>query len=165
MSGNGDVGRINVLKKAILLGALLLGSGALAADGAETALERWQTDPSTIFDASEVDLADFKWVARPVVVFAESPADPAFREQVELLTERLEELVERDVVLITDTSPDEKSDIRRKLRPRGFMLTLIGKDGGVKLRKPFPWDVRELTRQIDKMPIRRQELRDRRLDR
>ncbi|MBT8417990.1 MAG: DUF4174 domain-containing protein [Silicimonas sp.] len=165
MSGNGDVGRINVLKKAILLGALLLGSGALAADGAETALERWQADPSTIFDASEVDLADFKWVARPVVVFAESPADPAFREQVELLTERLDELVERDVVLITDTSPDEKSDIRRKLRPRGFMLTLIGKDGGVKLRKPFPWDVRELTRQIDKMPIRRQELRDRRLDR
>ncbi|RZW11435.1 MAG: DUF4174 domain-containing protein [Rhodobacteraceae bacterium] len=165
MSGNGDVGRINVLKKAILLGALLLGSGALAADGAETALERWQAEPSTIFDASEVDLADFKWVARPVVVFAESPADPAFREQVELLTERLDELVERDVVLITDTSPDEKSDIRRKLRPRGFMLTLIGKDGGVKLRKPFPWDVRELTRQIDKMPIRRQELRDRRLDR
>lgn len=159
------MGRINVLKKAILLGALLLGSGALAADGAETALERWQADPSTIFDASEVDLADFKWVARPVVVFAESPADPAFREQVELLTERLDELVERDVVLITDTSPDEKSDIRRKLRPRGFMLTLIGKDGGVKLRKPFPWDVRELTRQIDKMPIRRQELRDRRLDR
>ena len=150
------MGRINVLKKAILLGALLLGSGALAADGAETALDRWQADPSTIFDASEVDLADFKWVARPVVVFAESPADPAFREQVDLLTERLDELVERDVVLITDTSPDEKSDIRRKLRPRGFMLTLIGKDGGIKRRAELDTDLREIFLQIDAMPMRRE---------
>ena len=42
------------------------------------------------------------------------------------------------------------------------MLALIDKDGGVKLRKPFPWDVREITRSIDKMPLRQQELRDRR---
>jgi len=41
---------------------------------------------------------------------------------------------------------------------------LIGKDGGVKLRKPFPWSVRELSRSIDKMPMRQQELRDRRDD-
>ena len=40
------------------------------------------------------------------------------------------------------------------------MLTVIGKDGGVKLRKPFPWDVRELSRSIDKMPLRQQEIRD-----
>ena len=40
---------------------------------------------------------------------------------------------------------------------------LVGKDGGTKLRKPFPWDVRELTASIDKMPMRREELRRRRL--
>ena len=40
----------------------------------------------------------------------------------------------------------EKAELRQKLRPRGFMLVLIGKDGGVKLRKPFPWDVREISR-------------------
>jgi hypothetical protein len=79
---------------------------------------------------------------------------------MELLEARLDEIAARDVVLITDTSPDERSDIRRKLRPRGFMLTLIGKDGAIKLRKPFPWDVRELTRSIDKMPMRLQELRE-----
>ena len=49
---------------------------------------------------------------------------------------------------------------RRKFRPRGFMLTLIGKDGEVELRKPFPWDVREISRSIDKMPLRQQEIRD-----
>jgi hypothetical protein len=41
------------------------------------------------------------------------------------------------------------------------MLALIGKDGEIKLRKPAPWDVREITRSIDKMPLRAQEMRDR----
>ena len=131
-----------------------------ATDTALSAVERWEADKAIILDASEVDLAEFKWIARPVVVFAESPNDPAFRRQMELLEARRDELIERDVVVVTDTNPDVRSSVRTKLRPRGFMLTLIGKDGGVKLRKPFPWDVRELSRQIDKMPIRRQELQD-----
>ncbi|MEO0922698.1 MAG: DUF4174 domain-containing protein, partial [Pseudomonadota bacterium] len=44
------------------------------------------------------------------------------------------------------------------------MLALVGKDGTIKLRKPVPWDVRELSRVIDKMPMRQQEVRDRRGD-
>lgn len=149
----------------IFSAALVAAGAALATDSGETgdALSLWQAEPRTIFEASEVDLAAFKWIARPVVVFSDTAADPAFQQQMNLLTARIEELVERDVVLIVDTSPDERSDLRRQLRPRGFMLTLIGKDGGVKLRKPFPWDVRELTRSIDKMPLRLQELRERRL--
>lgn len=127
-----------------------------------TPVERWTADPSTVFNADEVDLEDFQWLARPVVVFANTPADPAFIEQIDLLLARPAELVERDVVVITDTDPSAESAVRRKLRPRGFQLTLIGKDGAVKLRKPRPWDVRELSRSIDKMPIRQQEIRERR---
>ena len=121
-------------------------------------------EPATLaaVDAAQVDLAEFQWQKRPIVVFAQTPLDPAFVRQMELLTERSDELADRDVVIITDTDPANPSELRRQLRPRGFMLVLIGKDGGVKLRKPFPWDVREITRTIDKMPLRRQELRDRR---
>jgi len=143
-----------------ILAALGAAGMALATDTALSAVDRWQADKTVILDASEVDLVDFKWIARPLVVFADSPSDPAFRRQMELLEARIGELVERDVVIVTDTDPEGRSSVRTKLRPRGFMLTLIGKDGGVKLRKPFPWDVRELSRQIDKMPIRRQELQD-----
>lgn len=148
---------------AAVLTSFLLAAPTMATDGSTdiTAVDRWREDPTVILNASEVSLADFKWVARPVVVFAESTADPAFQRQMDLLTARLDELVERDVVIITDTDPSERSELRRKLRPRGFMLTLIGKDGGVKLRKPFPWDVRELSRSIDKMPLRKQEIRER----
>ena len=149
------------LKVLGFLPVFLLASAAGATDSAvPDALARWQADKSIVLDAAEVDLEAFKWQARPVIVFADSANDPAFRRQIELLNARTGELVERDVVLITDTDPEGRSALRKKLRPRGFMLTLIGKDGGVKLRKPFPWDVRELTRQIDKMPIRRQEIRD-----
>lgn len=113
-----------------------------------------------IFEAADADLEEFKWTHRPVVVFADSPADPRFTEQIEMLTERPAELIERDVVVITDTDPDAESAVRRKLRPRGFQLTLIGKDGQVKLRKPSPWSAREISRSIDKMPLRQREIRE-----
>ena len=123
-----------------------------------TPVEQWQADPLTVFQGVDVDLADFQWIARPVLVFANTQNDPAFQDQMRLLLARPNELTERDIVLIADTDPDARSDIRLKLRPRGFMLALIGKDGEVKLRKPLPWDVRELTRVIDKMPMRQREL-------
>lgn len=112
----------------------------------------------------ETNLNDFLWEKRPIVVFADTERDPAFIRQMELLEDRKEALAERDVVILTDTDPEAMSELREELRPRGFMLVLIGKDGGVKLRKPFPWSVRELSRSIDKMPMRQQELRDRRDD-
>ncbi len=114
-------------------------------------------------DIVETNLKDFIWRKRPIVVFADSDQDPRFQEQIDLLTSRLDALEARDVVILTDTNPDELSDLRRELRPRGFMMVLIGKDGGVKLRKPFPWSVREINRTIDKMPLRREELRSQRL--
>ena len=152
----------NMLKPVVFFAVSLMAGAAISADGdAETsAVDRWEANKSVIFEADEVNLDDFKWIARPIIVFADSDAVPAYRTQLELLNERLDELEKRDVVLITDTSPAERSELRKKLRPRGFMLTLIGKDGGVKLRKPFPWNVRELSRQIDKMPMRQQEIRD-----
>lgn len=144
-------------------GAALIGvagNGAWATGG--SVVERWETDPTQVFDATDVDLSELQWRARPVVVFANSPFDPAFEEQMEELLAETDDLVERDVVLIADTAPEDESDLRRRLRPRGFMLALIGKDGQVKLRKPLPWSVRELSRSIDKMPMRRRELQERR---
>lgn len=113
----------------------------------------------TIVDSVETDLNDFLWVARPVIVFADSPVDPRAIEQIKLLAERPEPLLERDVVVILDTDRNSGSQVREMLRPRGFMLVIMGKDGEVELRKPSPWDVREITRTIDKMPLRIEELR------
>ncbi|QBF32851.1 DUF4174 domain-containing protein [Thalassococcus sp. S3] len=119
---------------------------------------------NVIRPAGESDLSEFLWIKRPVVVFADNAADPRYGEQIELLTSRLEPLIERDVIVLTDTDPAAESPLRTKLRPRGFMLVLVAKDGSVLLRKPFPWSVRELTRSIDKLPARQREVRERRGD-
>jgi len=123
-------------------------------------VDRWRADPGTVFDAAEVDLSDLLYIARPVVIMAQSPNDPMVSEQLDLLLSRIDELIVRDVILIVDTAPDAESDARETLRPNGFALVLMGKDGRVYLRKAVPWDVRELTRSIDKMPLRQQEIRN-----
>ena len=131
----------------------------LLAATASFANETEVNDNAIILKGAEINLDDFLWVNRPIVVLADSPDDPRFLEQLRLLEERLPDLKERDVVVITDTDPSQKTNLRQALRPRGFMLVLIGKDGGIKLRKPSPWSVREISRVIDKMPMRRQEIR------
>lgn len=139
------------------LAALTLALPVMAADAPST-VDRWRDDPGQVFDAADVDLAALQWIARPVVVFANSPEDPAFVDQMEELADDLPELIARDVILIVDTDTTPPSALRTKLRPRGFMLVLMGKDGEVKLRKPLPWTVRELSRSIDKMPMRQREI-------
>ena len=131
----------------------------LLAATASFANETEVNDDAIILKGAEINLDDFLWVNRPIVVLADSPDDPRFLEQLRLLEKRLPDLKERDVVVITDTDPSQQTDLRQALRPRGFMLVLIGKDGGIKLRKPSPWSVREISRVIDKMPMRRQEIR------
>ncbi len=133
------------------------------ATAAQTTLDDWNSDRTQVFDATDITPEDFIWLARPLVVFAQSPLDPLFIEQMDLLADRIEELALRDVIIIADTDPTDPSALRQSLRPRAFMLALIGKDGRTALRKPAPWDVRELSRSIDKMPLRQQEIRDRRV--
>ncbi|WP_366523100.1 DUF4174 domain-containing protein [uncultured Tateyamaria sp.] len=134
----------------------LFGGSAVVAESGDTAA-------SSIFITTDVqDLNEFVWENRPIVVFADSPNDPNFRQQIEFLEERANELAERDVVVLTDTDPSKDSALRQKLRPRGFMMVLVSKDGSVLLRKPFPWSVRELMRSIDRLPSRQREIRERR---
>ncbi|TKW68003.1 MAG: DUF4174 domain-containing protein [Paracoccus denitrificans] len=131
-------------------------------DAAQSAAPR-TTSPSDapvlhVLPAAESSPEEFLWQARPVVVFADTAADPAFRLQLEDLQRRPAALAERDVVVITDTDPDANSVWRQKLHPRGFSLVIIDKDGQVKQRKPQPWSVREISSAIDKFPLRREEI-------
>lgn len=106
--------------------------------------------------AQEDPLSEYRWTARPIIVFADSPLDPRVRQQLDMLESRQAELDERDVVVIVDT--EEGSALRSELRPRDFMFVLVGKDGEVKYRKPDPVSVREILRLIDRMPLRQQEI-------
>ena len=166
-----------IFRAILLLASILAHSFAMAQDDTDTALALAEDDTDaaltlpqedmdaalTIIDISSVEnasleLEEFLWTSRLIVVFADSPNDPRFIEQMEVLNDDIEPLLERSVTVLTDTNPSTESSIRIGLRPRGFSLILIGMDSGVKLRKPFPWSVREIGRAIDKWPIRQQEL-------
>lgn len=120
----------------LILGAAMLFAGAAAAD----------------------PIAEFKWEARPVIIFADSEKDPRFQRQIASLAARPDEMAERDVVILMDTDPGANSELRRRFRPRDFQILLIGKDGQIKLRRPHPITAEDLNRQIDRMPIRRREM-------
>ncbi|MEX0350497.1 MAG: DUF4174 domain-containing protein [Paracoccaceae bacterium] len=139
-----------------LVFAILIPFAATATDGSEP------DEAGMIRTADDSDLSEFLWTNRPIVVFADTEADPRYQQQIDMLMAEEGMLTDRDVVVLTDTDPSNPSELRRKLRPRGFQLVIIGKDGGVRLRKPFPWSVREISRSIDKMPLRQRELREQR---
>lgn len=135
---------------------LVLPSGVLSQEDSAASLEI--TD-LTVEENTELTIDEFLWQKRLFIIFSDSPFDPNYIEQLEFLEEGVENLVEREVVVLLDYSPDVKSAIRTELRPRGFAILLIGKDGTIYLRKPTTWNVREISNTIDKFPIRQQELR------
>ena len=140
---------VNILGTFLVITALLLVSFAKVANTEENYF--MEVEKNT-------NIKDFEWVQRPIVIFANSDRDPNFISQMEFLSQDIKALKERDIVVLIDTNPSVPSALRKKLRPHGFAFILIGKDGQVKLRKPSPWNIREIARVIDKMPIRQQEI-------
>ena len=140
---------VNILGKFLVITAVLLLSFTKVAIAEENYF--MEVEKNT-------NIKDFEWAQRPIVIFANSDRDPNFISQMEFLSQDIKALKERDIVVLIDTNPSMPSLLRKKLRPHGFAFILIGKDGQVKLRKPSPWNIREIARVIDKMPIRQQEI-------
>lgn len=151
------------MKTLYTLVLLLLVPVPLWADNAPAPVEPAAQETPAVgpIAAADVVLDQLMFLRRPVVVFADSPADPTFIRQMQLIERDLPALDQRDVVVIVDTDPAAKSAIRQKLRPRGFSLVLMEKDLKPVIRKPLPWDVREIVAAIDKFPLRRQEMLER----
>lgn len=112
-------------------------------------------------DDADQPLEEYMWVARPVIVFAQTPNDPRLLHQLRELDGAREALEARDVVVLVDTDPGpsrfETTALRTKFRPHDFNVLLIDKDGEVKLRRPNPISGAQLVRMIDRLPLRQQE--------
>ncbi len=123
-------------------------------------------------DHGDAPLAGYRWQYRVVLMFADSENVDLLRRQELMFKPVQSALAERDLVLITARDDDVividgKSSLLRAVslretyavRPDGFTLLLIGKDGGVKLRSDKPVAAKELFALIDSMPMRQQEMR------
>lgn len=146
----------------LALGATEGGSPAAPETAAEEIEVAPNPDEELLFlDAREIDVRDFIWTRRLIVVMADTPEDPQFTRQLAALRERDMEFVARDAVVIFDAHPADRSPLRQVLRPRGFVTAIIDKDGEVKARRPAVRSGRELMAVIDRFPTRRQELLER----
>lgn len=112
-----------------------------------------------------------RWSKRLLVLTAEGPEAAV---QCALVEAEQEGLQERDLTVLrvgaevehvagaraTDPPPPATAFRDRfGLPDRGFRVVLVGKDGGVKLRRDEPLAPRDLWSVIDAMPMRRREMR------
>ncbi|SUZ30910.1 hypothetical protein ROE7235_00640 [Roseibaca ekhonensis] len=135
---------------------------SIPADTPEPTVQAPVDEEELLFlDARAIDVREYVWNHRLVVVMADTADNPQFGRQLEELRARAEEFLIRDVVVIFDANPEDESPLRQVLRPNGFMTAIIDKDGEVKARRPAVRSGRELMAVIDKFPLRRQEILDR----
>ena len=116
---------------------------ASIANAAEGSLEITYVEPNT-------EIRDLIWEKRPVLVFSNSHLDPNLKQQIKMFASDPNALLSRDVRVFVDDTLEPNSNLRKRFRPKGFLIILIGKDGQIKLRKNTPWSAREITRVIDK---------------
>jgi hypothetical protein len=121
-------------------------------------------------------LAEFRWKQRIVLVYG-TEDDPRLQRQIAELTQKPEAMSDRDLLVLKVAGPTvealhggasagaailpigsaERLRQEGKIDGRSFQVLLIGKDGGVKLRRSDVVDPEEIIALIDSMPMRQTE--------
>lgn len=131
-------------------------------------------------ESDSFSMRELRWKNRPLVIFAPSPEDPRYREQVEKLRGHVAGLEERDMVLLhlfeargvlatpeggeyrqEELSREATNALRARYGAREgeLRVILVGKDGGSKLDSSTPLEPGALFSRIDGMPMRQREMR------
>lgn len=123
--------------------------------------------------SSEMDFEQFKGKTRLLLVFAPQSGDPLFAALQREISTRKNEVEDRGLVIFeilelgasrmngAELDPPTAASLRKRfdVSPKAFALILVGKDGGVKLRRNDFNGLEEIFRLIDSMPMRQNEMR------
>ena len=124
-------------------------------------------------DTMPMDLTQFQWKNRLLLIFAPDDNDSLFKKlQSEIITQEVE-VEDRDLVVfeVLERGPSRMNralldqskveSIRRhfSIPQRSFRVILIGKDGGIKLKRNDQIDLETIFELIDSMPMRKDEIR------
>ena len=124
-------------------------------------------------ESTSMDLTQFQWKNRLLFLFAPDRSHPFFKHIQSQIIEQKSEVEDRDLVIFsvllqgpsqmnTTAIDSQKADSIRDrfaVPPNAFRLILIGKDGGIKLKRNDQVDLAEVFELIDSMPMRRNEMR------
>nr|WP_175586454.1 DUF4174 domain-containing protein [Nostoc sp. UIC 10630] len=124
---------------------------------------------------SSFNLSSQKWQNRVLLVFAPTLHNHSYQQQMQLFNQHQNGFTDRDLVLVqvlaTDKSYangqpiDESSAVKLRncfgVDKENFQVILVGKDGGVKRSDTTPVKAAAIFEQIDAMPMRQQEMQER----
>ena len=129
--------------------------------------------------AIPLDLSQFQWKNRLLLLFAPNRNHPLFDTLHKSLAARKADVDDRDLVIfeILESGPSSMNtkyldpqtvhSLREKfdvLRGK-FAVILVGKDGGIKLNRQGQTKLEDIFALIDAMPMRREEMRQKSLTR
>ena len=123
-------------------------------------------------ETTPMDLTQFQWKNRLLFLFAPDSNHPFYKHLQSQIMEQKSEVEDRDMVVFsvlaqgpsqmntTAINHQQADSIRDRfvIPPNAFSLILIGKDGGIKLKRNDPVDLAEVFELIDSMPMRRNEM-------
>ena len=116
-------------------------------------------------------ISDYQWKNRLVILLTDSKDSQSYQLQLKDLKTDLQGLKERKILVITLTPNYQITGIDNEIKQKaalsykelkkeadGFEVILIGLDGYVKLQQSKLLTHQELFAQIDRMPMRRDEI-------
>jgi len=124
-------------------------------------------------DAMPMDLSQFQWKNRLLLIFAPDENDSLFKKlQSEIIAQEAE-VKDRDLIIfelfglgssrmnraLLDQSKVDSIRRHFSVPQRSFRVILIGKDGGIKLKRNDQIDLETIFELIDSMPMRKDEIR------
>jgi hypothetical protein len=124
-------------------------------------------------NAADVDFERFQWKNRLLLIFAAESTHPLFNSLVKEIAAQRDEVDERDLVVFeilesgpskrnsSEIEPQKAASIRKQFEipQHTFAVILVGKDGGIKLKRNEHIRLEEIFRLIDSMPMRLDEMR------
>jgi hypothetical protein len=121
------------------------------------------------------DLNTYQWKNRLLLIFAPSENSSAYQRQMQLFQGQQAGFKERDLLLVellTESTSRvygqalDDTDVARarshfNVAPQDFQVILVGKDGTAKRRESNPIQPEVIFNEIDAMPMRQREMRER----
>lgn len=126
-------------------------------------------------DTTDFDLGAYQWQHRLLLVFAPTVEDTAYETQIALFAADSAALADRDLLLghifadgssrigeqVLTTADAKRLRQRFEVTPNQFAAILVGKDGTEKRRDEAPVKPDVIYAEIDAMPMRQREMRER----
>lgn len=123
--------------------------------------------------AMDVEIERFQWKKRLLLIFSPERADPLFNSLANEIASRRVDVEDRDLVIFeilesgvskmnsSELEPQKAASFRERFEiPQNtFTVILLGKDGGIKLKRNDKVRLEEMFRLIDSMPMRQDEMR------